>query len=204
MQSMQQRALGAAAGVMGTLENRPARSDELPARPLEILSLDPPADDARLAVRRAMWPPVAVQVCAGLTYAVVLASSWFVLLPGFDWQMFLFFIIWHAWPMVITVGLAVAVSWRGFAILVVGYVLVFAGVDAPLFVSTDITIRQALTLWFNINGPGTLLALAFIARPIRAVGLLVLVFMIAAVAGAIVLIISFDAYYQSFNAYQKA
>src|SRR5262245_16136528 len=74
---------GSRGRVMGTLENRPARSDELPARPLEILSLDPPADDARLAVRRAMWPPVAVQVCAGLTYAVVLASSWFVLLPGF-------------------------------------------------------------------------------------------------------------------------
>jgi hypothetical protein len=55
---------------------------------------------------------------------------------------------------------------------------------APILVDTDITARQLLTNLLYTNGIGTLLALAFLARPIRAVGPLVLVFMIATVGGA--------------------
>ena len=54
-----------------------------------------------------------------------MASSWFVMASQyqgheflFDWHVFLLMSIVFAWPMVITVGLAIAVSWRGFAILV--------------------------------------------------------------------------------------
>ena len=97
-----------------------------------------------------------------------MASSWFVMASQyqgheflFDWHVFLLMSIVFAWPMVITVGLAIAVSWRGFAILVVGYVLAIAGVAAPKLVSTDVTTGQLLMNWLNVNGLGTLVALAF-------------------------------------------
>jgi hypothetical protein len=184
MRSMRQRVTpGATAGLAGAPENGPTRSGEPPGHSLEIMPHDPPADDVRFAVRRATWPSAAVQACAGLAYAIVMASldaAWL----GFIWQRFLFITIGFAWPMVITVGLAIAVSWRGYAMLVVGYALALAGASAPALVFTN-TIGQLLTTWLLINGPGTLLAFAFLARPIRAVGSLVLVFMIAAVGGAV-------------------
>jgi hypothetical protein len=203
LQSMQGRVTpGTATGV---LENRPARSGEPPEHPLEITPHDAPADGVRRAVRRATWPSAAVEVCAGLAYAIVMASSW-VVVGGlyqwhkflFEWHVFLLLSVWSAWPMVITVGLATAVSWRGFAMLVAAYALALAGVAAPILVSTGIPAEQLLKLWLRSNGPSTLLALAFLARPIRAVGLLVLVFMIAAVGGAVVILISFNQHQQIF------
>jgi hypothetical protein len=121
---MQQRvAPRAAPELIGALENMPARSDEPPAHPLEIGPHDPPGDGIRLAVKEATWRYAAVDVCAGLSYAIVMASSWFVMASQyqgheflFDWHVFLLMSIVFAWPMVITVGLAIAVSWRGFAI----------------------------------------------------------------------------------------
>jgi hypothetical protein len=199
VRSMQQRGtLGAAAGIP---ENRPARCGGPPGHPLEIMPHDPPADGVRRAVRRATWPSAAVEVCAGLSYAIVMASSFFVVGARyqwhqflFDWHLFLLTILWFAWPIVITVGLAIVVSWRGFAMLVVGYALALAGVAAPILVSTDVHV--VLGYWLYINGSSTLLALAFLARPIRAVGLLVLVFMIAAVAGAIIGTLSLNEHQQ--------
>jgi len=184
--------LEAAPGSTGELENRPAGSGESPRHPLQIMPHDAPAHGVRLAVRRARWPSAAVEVCAGLAYSIVMTSGWFVAggFP-FEWHVFLFMSIWFAWPTVITVGLAIAVSWHELAVLVFGYALALAGVAAPNLISSDVTARQMLTNWFWTNGPGTLLALAFLLRPIRAVGSLVLVFMIAAVAGAIIAIFSF-------------
>jgi hypothetical protein len=200
IRSMQQRvALRVAPGLMGHLENMPARSDEPPGHPLEIGPHDRPDDGIRLAVKKATWPSAAVDVCAGLSYAIVMASSWFVMASRFqghefrfDWHVFLLMSIVFAWPMVITVGLAIAVSWRGFAILVVGYVLALAVVAAPKLVSTDVTTGQLLMNWLNVNGLGTLVALAFLATPIRAVGLLVLVFTIAVVGGAFAIVVFFS------------
>jgi len=208
IRSMQLRAtLGAAVG----LENRPACSGGPPGHSLEIMPDDPPGDGARLAVRRAAWPWTAVEVCAGLTYGIVVASSELVAFQlGFEWQrllfwqVFLFFIIWLAWPMVITIGLAIAVSWRGFAVLLVGYALAFAGVGTPTFayMYTDATAEQMrafLWTWLYSNGLGTLLVLVFLARPIRAVGPLVFVFVIAAMGGSVFVVFYFNQLLQVFN-----
>ena len=199
MRSMQQRVtLGAAAGSAGDLKNMPARSDEPPGPPLEVVPHDPPGEGIRLAVKRATWRSAAVYVCAGLSYAIVMASSWFVV-GGlyqwhqflFDWHLFLLMSVVFAWPMVITLGLAIAFSWRGFAMLVVGYAIVFAGVAVPKLLSTDVTAGQLLMNWRNVNGAGTILALAFLARPTKAVDLLVLVFTIAVVGGAFAIVFFF-------------
>src|SRR5215813_2986947 len=186
VRSMQRRIMPGA-----VLENTAAKSGEPPSNPLQIVPHDAPPDGVRFAVRRARWPSAAVEVCAGLAYAIVMTSSWFAAGRfGFEWHVFLWMSIWFAWPMIFTVGLAVAVSWRELAILVAGYVLIFAGTYGLFFVSgTAIPARQILAQWLWTNGPATLLALAFIARPIRAVGSQVLVFMIAAVGGAIFVIL---------------
>jgi hypothetical protein len=191
MRSMERRVTPKeTAGPMVVLEG--ARTGEPPRHLLEIIPHDPPPDRVRFAVRRATLPAAAVQVCAGLAYAIVMTSSWFFVGHlGFDWQVFLVMTIWFAWPIVIAVGLTIAVSWRGFAMLAIGYVLVFAGVATPALVDTDITAEQVLRNWLNINGFPTLLAIAFLARPIRAVGSLVLVFMVAAVGGAIFALFTF-------------
>jgi hypothetical protein len=118
IRSMQRRVtLKAAAGLMGAPENMPARSGEPPGHPLEIMPHDPPGDGIKLAVKKATWPSTAVHVCAGVSYAVVMASSWFVMGSLyqwheflFDWHVFLLMSIVFAWPMVITLGLAVTVS----------------------------------------------------------------------------------------------
>ena len=205
MRSMQRRVtLRVAAGLMGVLENSPARSSEPPGHPLEIMPHDPSADGVRLAIRSATWPSAAVEVCAGLTYAIVMTLS-SVFATGVNpfysiwhvWPIILHYGIWYVWPLVITIGLAVTVSWRGLAMLVVGYAVVLAGTAAPLLVDSSLTAGQLLTTWLRINGPCTLLVLAFLARPIRAVGSLVLVFMIAAVGGAVLVVIFFNQHQQA-------
>jgi hypothetical protein len=199
IRSMERRATPKeTAGQVQTLEG--ARAGEPPRQPprqpprhlLEIVPHDPPPGGVRFAVRRAALPAAAVQLCAGLAYAVVMTSSWlFVGHLGFEWHLFLVMSIWFALPIVPAVGLTIAVSWRGFAMLAIGYALVFAGVAIPILFDTSITAGQALS-WLNANAIPTLLAIAFLARPIRAVGSLVLVFMLAAVGGAIFALLTFS------------
>jgi hypothetical protein len=202
MRTMQRRVTLEAGGV---LEDGPAQSGEPPGHSLQIMPHDAPADGIRLAVRRAKWPYAGVEVCAGLAYAMVMTASWLAVGHiGFKWSGFLLsLIIFFAWPLVITIGLTTAVSWRELAILLAGYVLVFAVFWGPFLVSAGDT-KQVLTLWFNINGLGTVLAVAFLARPIRAVGSMVLVFMIAVLGGVIPLIFYFNQHHQAVGAVQAS
>lgn len=175
-----------AAGSTELIKVRPAHSGEPPGCPLEIAFHDSQLPALGFVVMSATWRSVAVLLTAGLASGLVMALSWLSAGGlGFDWLVTLVMTVFFAWPMVIALGLATTVSWRGLAMLVVGYALVLVGLAAPLFVGSDATIGQLLTVWLNSNATGTLLALAFLARPIRAVGPMVVVFMIAAVAGAL-------------------
>jgi hypothetical protein len=49
-------------------------------------------------------------------------------------------------------------------------------------------VGQLVYLWFFANGPGTVLLLAFLNRRVRAVGPLVLAFMVVAVTGAVIIV----------------
>jgi hypothetical protein len=61
---------------------------------------------------------------------------------------------------------------------------------AVLVAGTTITVGQVASLWFNNNVVGTLMVVAFLARPIRAVGPLVAALMIGVVAGAIYILMA--------------
>jgi hypothetical protein len=80
--------------------------------------------------------------------------------------------------------LVAPVSWRGWLAISGVYFLLFAVVSVIGLIRGEVfTWDQAVRLWLLTNVPGTFLILAFLPRPIRAVGPLVLVFMVAAVAG---------------------
>jgi hypothetical protein len=97
----------------------------------------------------------------------------------------------NAWPAVLAVDLAVGLSRRGRLIGAAGYFLVGAIVGVSAMVkSPELPIGQLLYLWLNGNLLATLLLFIFLNRSIRAIGPLMLVFMILAVTGANLIVTS--------------
>ena len=138
----------------------------------------------RRAVRR-RWLSVFVHVIAGCGFAAVMSAA-FLLAGKIAFSPFRFlFIAWaNAWPVLIALDLAVGFrrgKWLG-ALL---YFLIGGFLGAvSLAKSPDLTIAQLLYLWLDFNAPPTILLLIFLNRRIRAVGPLVLVFMLLGVTGA--------------------
>jgi hypothetical protein len=156
-----------------------------PERPLLIATVDAGAILGKWTATKRVWFAGVTHAIAGLAFAYVMGTV-FLLASGlgFDWQVALGSAIFYTWPIVITLGLVCTVSWLGRGLLVLGYALALAATMAVLAAGTTITASQVASLWFALNRDGTLLALASLAPPIRAVGPLVAVFMIAIVAGA--------------------
>jgi hypothetical protein len=157
-----------------------------PERPLCIATVDADAIPGKWTATRRVWLAGMIHAIAGIAFAYVTGTV--VLLAtglGFDWQAALLGATVYTWPIVITLGLVCTVSWLGLGLLVLGYALVLAAAVAVLAAGTTITAGEVASLWFTTNRDGTLLALACLARPIRAVGPLVAALMIAGVAGAI-------------------
>jgi hypothetical protein len=96
------------------------------------------------------------------------------------------FLTWaNAWPVLLTIVLLTGIGRRMTLLGAVLYFIIGAVLGAILLDrSPDLTTGQLLYLWLDPNGPPTLLLLAFLNRRIRAVGPLVLVFMILGIAGA--------------------
>jgi hypothetical protein len=157
-----------------------------PEKPLQIAMIDATAIPVQWTATRRVWLTGIIHAIAGVAFAYVMGTV-FLLANGlgFDWQVALGSAMLYAWPIVIVLGLVCAVSWLGLGLLVLGYALVLAATMAVLAAGTTITASQVASVWFAHNRDGTLLALASLAPPIRAVGPLVAVFMIAIVAGAI-------------------
>jgi len=157
---------------------------EPPARPLAIVASGVPP---RASVRSAWRGPsiaVAVHVCAGFAYALVVTLVW-VHVAGADdpWDGVALFSLFYAWPLVIVVSLVATVTWRAAAFVVLTYAALFIPAVALMMQGTTLTVAEVAYNWWNINGIGTLLVLAFLARPIKAMGPIVVALMMAAVAG---------------------
>ena len=131
------------------------------------------------------WRNATIYGVAGLCYVFLLTSA-YLYASGLEFlaMRFGFFAAAFAWPIVLTVGLVAPVSWRGWLEISGVYFLLLAVISGiGLIRSEAFTWDQAMRLWLLTNLPGTFLILTFLPRPIRAVGPLVLVFMVAAVAG---------------------
>ncbi len=136
---------------------------------------------------RSLREIVGIYVLGGLAYALVIASAYMMSMAdgGFNPVRFLWLFSCYAWPTVLAVYLLIP---AGRMPVTLGY---FATVGAVATIGLvrfpDLTTGQLLFSWFYTNGPGTVLLLAFLNRRVRAVGPLVLAFMLTSVAGAFVI-----------------
>ncbi|MGZ8264040.1 MAG: hypothetical protein ACXW2I_07515 [Burkholderiales bacterium] len=132
-----------------------------------------------------------VYTAAGFLYALVLTSAWLYFTgdDGVPLTRFLWLMSCYVWPTALAVGMLAAVS-RGqrIAVAVAYFSMLFAVAIYGLLRNQELTAGQLATFWLFTNAPATLLLLAFLHRRVRAVGPLVLSFMVVAVVGSQVLL----------------
>jgi hypothetical protein len=140
----------------------------------------------RLA-RRRRWLNAVVHTLAGACFAATMTAAFLYagkmeLLP-----LRFSFITWvNCWPIMITIGLIVGPSQRSRILGLAGYFALGAMVGTMLLKKIPgLPVGQLLYLWLEFNAVPTLLLTIFLNRRIRALGPLLLVFMIVSVAGAI-------------------
>lgn len=117
---------------------------------------------------------------AAMTAAYLLSSKMEFLPPRF------LFLAWvYGWPIVFTTYYAAAISRRATIIVALAYLVLGIGLGALLLArGPDATAGRLALLWLSANVPPSILLLIFWHRRIRAVGPLVLLFMITGVTGA--------------------
>jgi hypothetical protein len=146
-----------------------------------------PAEQLATTAAHGLWRVAAVYAVAGLMAAVAMALLYMI---GNDIALLplrtAFVMMSYAWPVMLMISLLALSSWTGWAAAIGLYLLTLAAVIVPSL-STIFTPLTAATAWLIHNGPATLMVLVFLARPIRAVGPLVMAFSFAAVAGASIL-----------------
>lgn len=166
-----------------------------PATPLQIATLDsnaPAGDRAadRNALRQAVrgpWRSAAVYSCAGIAYAGVMTAGW--LLASRDaavvWTKLAILSWTYFWPAVLAVLLVAAYDrTRRWQVLGV-YFGVFAALMAVAVArNSDLGWLQLPLYWVLTNGAGSILLMTFLLRPIRAVGPLVLAFLLMVAIGS--------------------
>jgi hypothetical protein len=139
----------------------------------------------RHAIRR-RWVIALIHSIAGFAFAATMTAA-FLSAGKMEFSPFRFiFLTWvNAWPVIIAISLAVGLSRRGKLVASATYFVVGAVVmTIVLSKNPSVSLGQLLYIWLDTNLPPTLLLLVFLNRRIRAVGPLVLVFMILGVAGA--------------------
>jgi hypothetical protein len=130
---------------------------------------------------------ITVYVAAGLVYALVLGGAWmyFARNTGVPLVRFLWLLSCYAWPTALAVGLIAAVTLRQrLAVAGAYFVMLLAVAVVGLTRNAELTVGQLATFWLLTNAPATVLLLAFLQRRVRAVGPLVLAFMVVAVTGS--------------------
>jgi hypothetical protein len=148
------------------------------------IAVGPAAEGIYSRLLRDPWRAAAIYAAAGFCFAAVMAAA-FLIPIGFSPFRFLAIFWIFAWPVVLTVNLVAAATWRARLATASFYCLVFAVLGAiTLIRSPDSSWGQLIALWLIINLPATVLLLVFLNRRVRAVGPLVLAFMTLAVAGS--------------------
>jgi hypothetical protein len=132
------------------------------------------------------WRAGAVYAAAGGVYAVMMAALqlWADGLEMLPLRFtFLAWIFW--WPVVLTLGIVSASTRRAKALATAGYFVVLMTIGgAAMSRSPDLTWMQVVLSWIMFDLPPTLLLLTFLTRRIRAVGPLILTFMLLALLGS--------------------
>jgi len=147
------------------------------------------------AVPDAGPPPIArrvtaVYALAGGVFALVmtvatLASAGFEFYPV---RLGLVFLV-YLWPVFLILYLDGSTTGRSQLLLFGIYLCVMVALSAvALARSPDLTIAQLATLWLTMNAPAAVITLAFTWQPVRAIGPLVILFLLVFISGAVLLL----------------
>ena len=154
-----------------------------------VKSIESVAEGLHTDLRRAPWHAATIYAVAGLCYALTMTIIFLSATNNrFHLPSFLMIFWYYAWPVVVTICLVAAANWQmRFAVALIYFLSL-----VPLFVLTMFTRPvigwgQIAILWILTNLVALVVLLAFLNRRIRAVGPLVLTFMIIAVTGSVLL-----------------
>jgi hypothetical protein len=170
----------------------PPPSSELGLEIIDASTAIPSPSARQTFFRHAQQGPrraATIYVLAGAAYALLMTlGSLFATRDEFLPIKFLWLFWSYLWPAVLTTALVAGSTWRAQAFLWAAYFIVLGILaEVALVRSPQLTFGQLiLAHWLWTNGPATVLLLAFLNRRVRAVGPLVLVFMVGAVIGSIV------------------
>ena len=147
-----------------------------------------PGEGAKLfrSARRRRWLTALVHSLAGACFAATMTAA-FLTAGKMDFSPFRFtFLTWiHIWPALMAIDLIVGPSRRSRLFGLLGYFAIGAAIAMVVLAKNPgLPIGQLLYLWLDSNAIPTVLLLIFLNRRIRALGPLLLVFMIIGVAGA--------------------
>src|SRR5262245_60493576 len=154
--------------------------------PGHVTGARPPAGAVEALLRRGPWRAAVVYAIASGAYSMVMVTGMLLSLRlEFFPMRVLLLLASYAWPIVLTINLVAGTVPRTRAWVLGSY---FAGmgllIAVAVILSPQLTIRQAVVFWVSTNLPATVAVWIVLARPVRAVGPLVLVFMVLAVAGS--------------------
>lgn len=142
------------------------------------------------AYRRAIvgpWQAAAVYVMAGFAYAAVMTAGWLVATRDASvvWTKVALLSWTYFWPAVLAVLLVAAYDRRRRLQMLAAYFGVLAALIAiALSRNPQMGIGELPLYWLLTNGAESILLLTFLLRPIRAVGPLVLVFLLMVAIGS--------------------
>lgn len=166
---------------------RPLKISVLESGSGSVLDLD--RDGLYGELVRVPWRIAAVYAIAGACYALVMTIVFLAATTsGFHPIRFLIPFWYYVWPVVVTVCLVAAPTWqtRGIVVSIYFLALIPLGVIARTG-NSAFDWGQIALLWLLTNFLAAVVLLAFLNRRVRAVGPLVLTFMICAVTGSVLL-----------------
>ncbi len=170
----------------------PVRNPAVAMPPFRQLGIDH-VEPARRRAVRAIWSGMTrtafVQLAAGLVYALAVTLTWGwqveQMAPDrqMTWQWVAMFTAFFAWPVVIVIVLVATVTWRAVAAVVAAYTALLLYGMLLMTRGTPVTPAKFALNWWHISGPASVMALVFLARPIRAMGPIVAALTVAAAIG---------------------
>jgi hypothetical protein len=164
----------------------------VPPAPLAVTVVEPStiaaaATPAYEAAIRGPWRAAAVYAAGGAAYAVVMTAAWLVATrdPAVVWPKVLLLFWTYFWPAALAAVLIAGDDRRTRLEILGAYLLVLAALFAIISVrNPDLGAGQLVVFWVIEDGPATVLVLIFLLRSLRAVGPLVLTFLIMVALGS--------------------
>lgn len=157
----------------------------------EAFSLTPAAQALSTQAGRAPWRAAMVYSLGGVCFAGIMAAAFLAVTRISFGSIRFVTLAWiYGWPLVLALGLVVGLTVRTRLMVALAYFGGLAMLGAVvLALSPQSSVKSISFLWLNPNAIPTVLVLVCLTRRVRAVGPLVLTFLVLAFAGMIGLLL---------------